>query len=53
MGPHQVAFCELADSKDGTFNLRIKAQESGRHVLQIKYGGEHVEGRSASVNQLI
>ncbi|XP_052216529.1 filamin-B-like isoform X2 [Dreissena polymorpha] len=44
MGPHQVAFCELADSKDGTFNLGIKAQESGRHVLQIKYGGEHVEG---------
>ncbi|KAH3805174.1 hypothetical protein DPMN_133470 [Dreissena polymorpha] len=53
MGPHQVAFCELADSKDGTFNLGIKAQESGRHVLQIKYGGEHVEGRSASVNRLI
>ncbi|XP_060571832.1 filamin-A-like isoform X3 [Ruditapes philippinarum] len=44
MGPHQVAYCELEDNHDGTFRLGVKAQESGRHVLQIKYGGEHVQG---------
>ncbi|XP_052782580.1 filamin-A-like isoform X3 [Mya arenaria] len=44
MGPHQAAFCELGDNKDGTFNLGIKSQESGRHVLEVKYGGEHVQG---------
>ncbi|KAL4220761.1 hypothetical protein ACF0H5_021155 [Mactra antiquata] len=44
MGPHQVAYCELEDNHDGTFRLAVKAQESGRHVLQIKYGGEHVQG---------
>ena len=46
MGPHQVAYCELEDNHDGTFRLGVKAQESGRHVLQIKYGGEHVQGVS-------
>ena len=51
MGPHQVAFCELQDNKDGTFNLGMKAQESGKHVLQVKYGGEHVQGRQISDKQ--
>lgn len=53
MGPHQVAFCELQDNKDGTFNLGVKPQESGKHVLQIKYGGEHVQGTFIIVFQLI
>lgn len=44
MGPHQVAYCELEDNRDGTFQLGIKAQEPGRHVLQVKYSGEHVQG---------
>ncbi|KAL3847647.1 hypothetical protein ACJMK2_018549 [Sinanodonta woodiana] len=44
MGPHVVAFCELEDRRDGTFRLGIRPQEPGRHVLQIKYGGEHVTG---------
>jgi len=44
MGPHQAAFCELIDNKDGTFNLGIKAQEPGKHVLEVKYGGENVQG---------
>ncbi|XP_050389012.1 filamin-B isoform X3 [Patella vulgata] len=44
MGPTNVAFCELQDNHDGRYNLRIKPQETGRHVLQIKYGGEHVLG---------
>ena len=44
MGPHKVAYCELYDHRDGTFTLNVKPQEAGRHVLQIKYGGEHVPG---------
>ncbi|ESO98830.1 hypothetical protein LOTGIDRAFT_231196 [Lottia gigantea] len=44
MGPTHAAFCELQDNHDGRYNLRIKPQETGRHVLQIKYGGEHVLG---------
>ena len=44
MGPRQVGVCELADNHDGTFRLGIRPKEAGRHVLQIKYGGEHVQG---------
>ena len=46
MGPNKAAYCELEDNRDGTFELRIKPQEVGRHVLQVKYGGEHVQGNS-------
>jgi len=42
MGPTKVAYCELYDHHDGTFTLNIKPQEAGRHILQVKYGGEHV-----------
>nr|CAD7395119.1 unnamed protein product [Timema cristinae] len=44
VGPHKVAYCELYDHGDGTFTLNVKPQESGRHALTIKYGGEHVAG---------
>ena len=44
MGPSKVAYCELYDHRDGTFTLNVKPQEAGRHILQIKYGGEHVPG---------
>lgn len=44
MGPSKASYCELKDNHDGTFVLKVKAQETGRHVLQIKYGGEHVNG---------
>lgn len=46
MGPNKAAYCELEDNRDGTFELRIKPQEIGRHVLQVKYGGEHVQGKT-------
>ena len=45
MGPNKVAYCELYDHRDGTFTLNVKPQEPGRHILQIKYGGEHVPGK--------
>lgn len=44
MGPTKVAHCELEDHHDGTFRLIVRPQEVGRHVLQVKYGGEHVQG---------
>ncbi|XP_021372145.1 filamin-A-like isoform X4 [Mizuhopecten yessoensis] len=44
MGPSKIAYVELHDNKNGTFQLAIKPMEVGRHVMQIKYGGEHVLG---------
>jgi hypothetical protein len=44
MGPHLVAFCDIFDNNDGTFNLFIKPKESGVHALQIKYNDEHISG---------
>ncbi|XP_046603545.1 filamin-A [Neodiprion virginianus] len=44
VGPHKVAYCELYDHGDATFTLNVKPQESGRHILTIKYAGEHVPG---------
>lgn len=43
-GPRKVAYCELYDHGDATFTLNVKPQESGRHLLTIKYGGQHVPG---------
>lgn len=44
VGPHKIAYCELYDQMDGMFTLFIKPQEGGKHILTIKYGGEHVSG---------
>ncbi|KAH9509019.1 hypothetical protein Btru_048615 [Bulinus truncatus] len=44
MGPSKVAYCELSDHHDGTYRLVVRPQEVGKHVLQIKYGGENVQG---------
>ncbi|XP_013775194.1 LOW QUALITY PROTEIN: filamin-A-like [Limulus polyphemus] len=49
MGPHKVAYCEMYDHRDGTFTLYLKPQEGGRHMLTVKYGGEHVPGSPFSV----
>lgn len=32
------------DHRDGTCTLFIKPEEIGRHILTIKYNGEHVPG---------
>lgn len=42
MGSNKSALCEFQDLKDGTYILRIKPQETGKHILQIKYNDEHV-----------
>ncbi|GAU89920.1 hypothetical protein RvY_02412-2 [Ramazzottius varieornatus] len=43
-GPTKQAFCELYDHHDGTYTLHIRPAEAGRHLLTIKYNGQHVPG---------
>ena len=43
-GINKTAFCRLFDHRDGTFTLFIKPQESGRHILTIKYNDDDVPG---------
>ncbi|XP_070539365.1 filamin-A-like isoform X2 [Ptychodera flava] len=44
MGPHSTADVEVMDNHDGTYTLTLKPEESGRHMLEIKYGGDHING---------
>ena len=53
VGAHKIAYCELYDQMDGTFTLIIKPQEGGKHVLTIKYGGDHVSGKEQFVTSNI
>lgn len=53
VGPTKIAFCELVDQNDGTFSLLIKAQETGKHTLIVKYNDEHVSGLLFSHYQLL
>ena len=43
-GSTKTAFCRLFDHRDGTFTLFIKPQESGKHLLTIKYNDDDVPG---------
>ena len=43
-GPTKPAYVELVDELDGMYSLLIRAQESGLHMLNIKYGGTDVPG---------
>jgi len=44
MGPTRVALCQLIDHRDGTFLLLVRPQEPGKHILQVKFAGEHIQG---------
>ena len=44
MGPTKVALCQIKLVDLGIYKLTLTPQEFGRHVLQIKYGKEHVPG---------
>lgn len=48
-GNHKTAVCRLFDHGDGTFTLFIKPQESGKHLLTIKYNGENISGSPFTV----
>lgn len=52
-GPHKVAHCELIDQLDGTFFLFLKPQEGGKHMLTVKYGGEHVNGEYSFLSLMV
>lgn len=45
LGPSKMARCELISHGDGTFELLVTPLESGKHMLSIKYGGQHVPGK--------
>ncbi|KAL5004346.1 hypothetical protein ScPMuIL_017802 [Solemya velum] len=34
----------MIDNYDGTFSLKMKPQEPGEHLLEIKYNDEHIHG---------
>jgi filamin len=48
-GIHKSALCRLFDHRDGIFTLFIKPEESGKHLLTIKYNGENVPGSPYTV----
>lgn len=50
LGPTKPATCELKDRHDGTFVLVVVPQETGRHVVNVKYGGDHVPGTFSLLN---
>ena len=41
-GPNKAAICNFEDKKNGFFLLIINPQETGKHILQIKYNDEHI-----------
>ncbi|OQR78194.1 filamin-A-like [Tropilaelaps mercedesae] len=49
LGPSKMARCELVSHGDGTFALLVTPLESGKHMLSIKYGGQHVPGSPFTV----
>jgi filamin len=48
-GANKIALCRLIDHHDGTFTLFIKPEESGRHILTIKYNDQDVPGSPYTV----
>ena len=43
MGPHgQIVPVHLVDNFDGTQSVKVKPVEPGRHILNIRYGGDHI-----------
>ncbi|KAK3096080.1 hypothetical protein FSP39_022879 [Pinctada imbricata] len=51
MGPHgQIIPVHLADNFDGTQSVKIKPVEPGRHILNIRYGGDHVMGSPYAID---
>lgn len=48
-GINKKAVCRLFDHRDGTFTLFIKPEETGKHILTIKYNGINVPGSPFTV----
>jgi filamin len=48
-GPSRMAYCTLLDRYDGSYELVIRPQEVGMHILEIKYGNEPIPGSPFSI----
>ncbi|XP_077987433.1 filamin-A-like [Glandiceps talaboti] len=44
MGPHNMTPVEVFDNHDGTYTISMNPEEAGRHMLELKYGGDHIKG---------
>ena len=44
VGVSKTAVCKLIQRDDVTFTLSVRPQETGRHMLTIKFNNEHVPG---------
>ncbi|XP_006823440.1 filamin-A-like [Saccoglossus kowalevskii] len=44
MGPRNITDVDVIDNHDGTFTMSLRPEEPGRHMLEIKYGGDHING---------
>ncbi|XP_072180016.1 filamin-A-like [Diadema setosum] len=44
MGPSSMAEVHIGDNQDNTYSLLITPKEQGKHVLEVKYGSEHIQG---------
>ena len=42
IGPHKIADCELKDQNNGSYLLKIKPKEIGKHYLHLKYNNEYL-----------
>jgi len=45
VGINKTAVCKLIQRDDVTFTLSVRPQETGRHMLTIKFNNEHVPGK--------
>lgn len=48
-GSHKPAHCEFVDQQDGTYLLKVKPEELGKHLLQIKFNDENLPGSPFSL----
>lgn len=49
-GPKKAAACSLIDDEsNGIYRLNFTPQETGKHILTIKYGNEHIAGSPFSI----
>ena len=46
IGPNSMAEVHIGDNRNGTYSLLICPSEPGRHTLEVKYGEDHIQGRS-------
>ena len=49
LGPSKPALCEFNSEPDGNYSLKIIPQETGKHVLNIKYNNQHIPNSPCQV----